>query len=465
MLTPAAPRNRRPHGRLSYVVGASGPPLSERTVCDWLDAAVAALPDRTACVFREQAVRLTWAALHDQSDALAVGLACLGLVNGDRIGIWSPNRVEWLLAQYATARVGVILVNVNPAYRVAELEYVLDRVGAKGIITAAAFKSSDYLAMLTTVRPKLATLVGCTGMGLEPTPGMRNFADVVADVSAAEVAAVRVASSALSAFAAINIQFTSGITGNPKRRNPHPSQRGQQHYFLGSAMGLRAANSLAIPVPLYYCFSTVVSSLACAVTVATMVFPSEGFKPLATLQAVAAERCAYLHGAPTMFINELDHPEFAQFDLSSLRGGIMTGSPCPVAVMQRINEQMDMTEVTIAYGMTETSPVSFQSSIDDPLDKRVTTVGRILPHLEVKLVDAEGSTVPVGTPGDLWTRGYSLMQGYWGERLQTPESVTEGWMHTRDLAALDQGGYCNIVGRVKDMLIRGGETVYPRETK
>ena len=469
---------RTPRDGLSVVAGALEPPLSALTIGQWLAHTATRLPDTTACVFREQGVRWNWAQLHDQAQTLAAALLTLGFQPGDRLGIWSPNRSEWVQVQYATALIGVIVVNINPAYRLAELEYALNKVQCKGIVSAQAFKTSDYLQMLQTLAPELA---GCEPgqlqaarlphlrtvirMGAEATPGMFNLAAVLALADVAARAEVRRIGAGLSCFDAVNIQFTSGTTGNPKGATLTHHNIVNNARDVARTMGFGIGDRLCIPVPLYHCFGMVMSSLACTVTGGTMVFPSEGFDPLATLMAVSAERCTHLHGVPTMFIAQLDHPRFAEFDLSSLRGGIMAGSPCPVEVMKRVNTSMHMTEVTIAYGMTETSPVSFQSGIDDPLDKRVSTVGRVMPHLQVKIVDGQGRTVPVGETGELCTKGYSVMQGYWADEERTREAIVDGWMLTGDLATLDEDGYGNIVGRVKDMLIRGGENVYPREVE
>ena len=467
---------RLPQGGLSHVRGATEPPLSELTVSAWLDATAARWPDKTACVFSEQGLRWTWAELRERSDSLAAGLAALGLVKGDRLGIWSPNRSEWVLAQYATARLGVILVNINPAYRLSELEYALNKVGCRAVIAAPAFKSSQYLAMLQTLAPELAdnepgrllaarlpSLEFVIRMGPEPTPGMLNFDAVLALATPAGIAQARTASAALDRHEPINIQFTSGTTGNPKGATLTHRNIVNNARYVAAGMKLGPDDRLCIPVPLYHCFGMVMGSLVCTVTGATMVFPGEGFDARATLDAVQAERCTALHGVPTMFIAELGLPDFKTYDLAALRTGIMAGSPCPVEVMKRVDAKMHMSEVTIAYGMTETSPVSFQSSTDDPLARRVATVGRVQPHLEVKVIDSEGRTVPVGEKGELCTRGYSVMLGYWGDEARTKEAIRDGWMHTGDLATIDAEGYGNIVGRVKDMLIRGGENVYPRE--
>jgi fatty-acyl-CoA synthase len=472
---------RAPKNGLSYVAGGTQPALSEYTICQWLDETAARYAHRLACVFSEQGIRGTWSQLRDSSDQLAAGLLKLGFKKGDRLGIWSPNRAEWVLTQYATARIGVVLVNINPAYRLAELEYALNKVQCKGIITAPAFKTSMYLQMLQTLAPELAQckpgdlqaaklphLRAVIRMGDEKTAGMLNFNDVLALADQTSVQHAQEIGARLDRNDAINIQFTSGTTGNPKGATLTHRNIVNNAIYVAQAMNY-AQNGrhdvLCIPVPLYHCFGMVMSSLASTVTGGTMVYPSEGFDPKATLTAIHKERCTHLHGVPTMFIAQLDHPDFAQYDLTSLRGGIMAGSPCPIEVMKRVNTQMHMTEVTIAYGMTETSPVSFQSNTGDPREKRVATVGRILPHLQVKIVDSDGNIVPVGEKGELCTKGYSVMLGYWDDKEKTADAIKDGWMHTGDLATLDAQGFCNIVGRVKDMLIRGGENVYPREVE
>ncbi|MEQ1565139.1 MAG: AMP-binding protein [Myxococcota bacterium] len=465
-----------PIGR-SHVVGEATS-LSDLTLSECLDATAARLPDREAVVFVEAGVRWTWAELRHQADRLAGGLLALGYAPGDRLGIWSPNRPEWILAQYATARIGVVLVNLNPAYRSVELDYALRKVGCKGVITAPSFKTSDYLALLQGVVPELATsahgslespsfplLRHVVRMGTERTPGMSNFDDLLASVDDASVARARAVGATLRRDDPINLQFTSGTTGHPKGATLTHRNLVNNARDVAERMALREGDRLCVPVPLYHCFGMVMSSLACAVTGATMVFPGEGFDAGSVLRAVHAERCTHLQGVPTMFIAELDHPEFTTFDLSSLRGGIMAGSPCPVEVMRRVTTEMHLREITIAYGMTETSPVSFQSTVDDPLERRVSTVGRVMPNLEVKIVDPDGQLVPVGEKGELCTRGYSVMSGYWDDAERTADAVRDGWMHTGDLATIDAEGYCNIVGRVKDMLIRGGENVYPREVE
>ena len=466
-----------PKDNLSYVRGSTEIALSEATVGEFLRDTALRFPDRPAVVFREQRISWTWKAFSDEVDILAAGLLALGIEKGDRVGIWSPNRVEWLLTQFATARIGAVLVNINPAYRLAELEYALNKVGCKAIVSAHSFKSSMYLEMLQELAPELAThapgelraarlpeLRYVIRMCDTETPGMLTFSDVIEQGRASlDVARLDAIGATLSAHEPINIQFTSGTTGNPKGATLTHSNVVNNARYIAMAMRLSEQDSLCIPVPLYHCFGMVLGNLACVSVGANMVFPGEGFDPLATLSAVAEEKCTALHGVPTMFIAELDHPEFSRFDLSRLRTGIMAGSPCPIETMKKVVSKMHLGEITIAYGMTETSPVSFQSSTADPLDKRTTTVGRIQPHLEVKLVDASGNVVPVGETGELCTKGYSVMLGYWGDEARTRESIVDGWMHTGDLATLDAEGYCNIVGRLKDMLIRGGENIYPRE--
>jgi fatty-acyl-CoA synthase len=472
-----SPPGIAPRDNLSHVRGSTEAPLSTATVAALLADTVSRFGERPALVFREQNVRWSWAEFSAQVDRFAAGLASLGLRSGDRLGIWSPNRLEWLVTQFATARIGVILVNLNPAYRLHELEYALNASGCRAIVSAERLRSSQYLEMLQALAPelaasepgklaarRLASLQCVIRMGETRTPGMLGYDEVVSrGASMLDRQALDDITASLDCHDPINIQFTSGTTGNPKGATLTHHNVVNNARFVAQAMRLTEHDALCIPVPLYHCFGMVMSVLACVSTGAKMVFPGELFDPSATLAAVSDEQCTALHGVPTMFITELEVPEFAQYDLSTLRTGIMAGAPCPIETMKRVVSQMNMREVTIAYGMTETSPVSFQSSTDDPLDKRVTTVGRVQPHLEVKIVDIDGNVVPLGETGELCTRGYSVMQGYWGDATRTLEAVRDGWMHTGDLATLDADGYCNIVGRVKDMLIRGGENVYPRE--
>jgi len=460
----------------SYVQGLSGEPMLGQTIGAALDAAAARWGDRLALVSRHQNVRLTWGDLHARAEALAAGFLALGLVPGDRIGIWSPNNVEWALVQFASAKAGLILVNINPAYRVSELEYALNKVECRALVLAESFKSSDYHAMLAELAPELARSRPGE-LGLKRLPHLEWVVTLADDASGGMIPLAAVPSQEPADRQAvaelgprlqfddpINIQFTSGTTGHPKGATLSHHNILNNALFVGRAIRLTDEDRLCIPVPLYHCFGMVMGNLACAVHGATMVYPEAGFDALATLQAVAEERCTALYGVPTMFIAQLDHPEFARFDLTSLRTGIMAGSPCPIEVMKRVVDKMHLTEMTIAYGMTETSPVSFQSATDDSLERRVSTVGRVQPHLEVKIVDAEGRVTPAGEPGELCTRGYSVMLGYWNDADKTAEAIDRGrWMHTGDIATIDAAGYCNIVGRIKDMVIRGGENVYPRE--
>ena len=465
----------------SYARGATGTPLIEQTLGDFFAGMARKQPGHEALVCRHQGLRYTYAELHRESLRLASALLGLGLEPGDRVGIWSHNNAEWVLMQLATAQAGLILVNINPAYRTAEVEYALNKVGCKALVTMPSFKTSDYLGMLRELAPEMALCapgllaakrlpslrsvvwIDVAGEG-EEQPGALRFSALMArgDPEDARVAAI---GATLKNTDPINIQFTSGTTGFPKGATLTHRNILNNGFFIGECMRLTPADRLCIPVPLYHCFGMVLGNLACFTHGATIVYPSDGFDPLRVLETVQAERCTGLHGVPTMFIAELDHPRFAEFDLSTLRTGIMAGSPCPIEVMKRVQADMHMSEVTIAYGMTETSPVSCQSDTDTPLEKRVSTVGKVQPHLEVKIVDPEtGATVPRGERGELCTKGYSVMHGYWGDPEKTHEAIdTEGWMHTGDLATMDEEGYVNIVGRIKDMVIRGGENLYPRE--
>ncbi len=465
----------------SYARGSTDTPLIEATIGDFFADMARRQPDSEALVSRHQGLRYSYAQLHQQAHRLASALLGLGLTPGDRIGIWSHNNAEWVLMQLATAQVGLILVNINPAYRTAEVEYAMNKVGCKALVTMAQFKTSDYLGMLRELAPELALCrpgllaskcmpelrtvvwIDVAGEG-EEQPGMLRFSDLMArgDAQDARIAAI---APSLKNTDPINIQFTSGTTGFPKGATLTHRNILNNGFFIGECMRLTPADRLCIPVPLYHCFGMVLGNLACITHGSTIVYPNDGFDPLSVLETVQAERCTGLHGVPTMFIAELDHPRFKEFDLSSLRTGIMAGSPCPIEVMKRVQADMHMTEVTIAYGMTETSPVSCQSDADTPLEKRVSTVGRVQPHLEVKIVDPEtGAVVARGERGELCTRGYSVMHGYWGDVEKTHEAIDpEAWMHTGDLATMDDEGYVNIVGRIKDMVIRGGENLYPRE--
>jgi fatty-acyl-CoA synthase len=461
----------------SYVHGACSTPLIGETVSQLLRRVTAEGPERLALVTRHQGVRWTYADLLRRAEDLAIGLRALGLEKGDRVGIWSANVSEWVLAQFGTALAGLILVNINPAYRVHEFEYAMRKSGCRALILSAGHKNNDYFASLRRCAPEIDAAqpgnLGSEGLpkleivirlGADKSPGMLNFDEVAKSATANERAALATFGASLQFDDPINIQFTSGTTGAPKGATLTHHNIVNNGYFIGEAMRLTPADRLCIPVPYYHCFGMVLGNLACVTHGSCMVSPSEGFDPVATLEAVQAEQCTGLHGVPTMFIAMLEHPEFARFDLRSLRTGIMAGSPCPVEVMRKVVDQMHMSEVTIAYGMTETSPVSFQSAHDDPLERRVSTVGRIQPHIEVKIVDPEGKIVAPGVAGELLTRGYCVMRGYWDDPAATAAAIDEAWfMHTGDMATIDQEGYCNIVGRLKDMIIRGGENIYPRE--
>ena len=464
---------------LSYVHGAHDVPLIGEPIGRHLDQIAAQYADNEALVVHHQNIRWTYRDFNERVTRLAAGLLGLGLEPGDRVGIWAQNCAEWVLVQFATARAGLIMVNINPAYRRAELEYVLEKVQCRALILAPHFKSSDYIAILEDLAPelrharpgglesaRLPHLHYVIRLGLEVTTGMINFQQLLAEPSAAQLSRLREVEATLQFDDPVNIQFTSGTTGSPKGATLSHHNILNNGYFIGEAMKLTSADRLCIPVPLYHCFGMVLGNLACVTHGATMVFPGESFDARTVLEVVQAERCTALHGVPTMFIAILDHPDFAQFDLSSLRTGIMAGSPCPAEVMSRVIERMHMKEITIAYGMTETSPVSFQSSVDDPVELRVKTIGRVHPHLEVKIVDGQGRIVPRGEKGELLTRGYSVMLGYWGDEERTREAIDAArWMHTGDLAVIDADGFAAIVGRSKDMVIRGGENIYPREVE
>ncbi|WP_116812353.1 AMP-binding protein [Steroidobacter cummioxidans] len=464
---------------LSYVCGTSSVPLLYKTIGVALEDAARLWGDRPALIVRHQSIRWTYRELNEAAERVAAGLLKLGLQPGDRVGIWSPNRYEWVLTQFATAKAGLILVNVNPAYRISELEFALNKVGCKALILAPSFKSSDYVGMLRQLAPELASsAVGDLQAARLPTlrtviltddarvPGFMPFRSIETLGTDVERERLNELRSLLQPEDPINIQFTSGTTGLPKGATLSHHNIVNNGYFVASHMAFSHEDSLCIPVPLYHCFGMVMGVLGCVTHGAAMIFPAEAFEPGAVLEAVAAEKCTALYGVPTMFIAELDHPQFREYDLSSLRTGVMAGAPCPVEVMKRVIADMNMREVTIAYGMTETSPVSFQSRSDDSIERRVSTVGKIHPHLEVKIIDTEGRVVPRGERGELLTRGYSVMTGYWGDAEKTSQAVdAQGWMHTGDLAVIDAEGYCNIAGRVKDLIIRGGENVSPREVE
>lgn len=465
----------------SYAKGRTDVPLIEQTIGDFFADMAQRQGSRDALVSRHQGLRYSYTQLHAAARQLASALLNQGLEKGDRIGIWSHNNAEWVLMQLATAQVGLVLVNINPAYRTSEVEYALNKVGCKALVSMPQFKTSDYLAMLRELAPelmlcepgklqsaRLPTLrsviwIDVAGQG-EEQPGMLRFSKLM-EKGQSEDQRIDAIAATLKNTDPINIQFTSGTTGFPKGATLTHRNILNNGFFIGECMRLTPEDRLCIPVPLYHCFGMVLGNLACFTHGATIVYPNDGFDPITVLEAVQAEKCTGLHGVPTMFIAELDHPRFAGFDLSTLRTGIMAGSPCPIEVMKRVVRDMHLSEITIAYGMTETSPVSCQSDHETPLEKRVATVGKVQPHLEVKIVDPEsGETVARGISGELCTRGYSVMHGYWGDEAKTREAIDEEqWMHTGDLATMDDEGYVNIVGRIKDMVIRGGENIYPRE--
>jgi fatty-acyl-CoA synthase len=471
----------KPQGTLSYVSGSTDEPLRFITLSQQLDKTVARHGPRDAAIFDAENLRLSWYDLKQRADEMAAGLLALGLRRGNRVGIWAPNRHEWIVTQFATARIGLVLVNINPAYRKTELEYALAKVGCRALVMARRFKGSDWLGMLGEIAPeihlkgasevldsvRLPELKHVVLLGDEPVPPRcLSYRQLLALAGPAQRARLDALSGALDPDDAINIQFTSGTTGSPKGATLSHFNIVNNARYCAKAMALGPDDRLCIPVPLYHCFGMVLGVLCATTSGATMVFPGESFDAAETLRSIARNRCTALHGVPTMFGAMLEHADLERHDLSSLRTGIMAGAPCPIETMRKVIARMHMSQVTIAYGMTETSPISFQSSLDDPLERRVSTVGRIQPHLEVKVVDGAGRIVPVGTAGELCTRGYAVMRGYWKDEARTREAIdAAGWMHTGDLATIDAEGYANIVGRVKDMLIRGGENVYPREVE
>jgi fatty-acyl-CoA synthase len=441
----------------SYAHGVSTVPLLGETIGENLRRTVELAGDHEALVSRHQGYRATYREFWEQTGQVARGLMDRGIKVGDRVGIWSPNRYEWVVTQYATARMGAILVNINPAYKTTELQYALNQSGVSLLMLAHHFRGANYLAMLDEVRAQLPELKQVLMLDDEWDALLEGSQDISPDVLSAQEALLQFDDP-------INIQYTSGTTGFPKGATLSHHNILNNGFFIGEMLSYGHDDRVCIPVPFYHCFGMVLGNLACTTHGSCMVIPGEGYEPVAVLETVEAERCTSLYGVPTMFIGELDHPRFNEFDLSTLRTGIMAGSPCPIEVMKKVQSTMHMTEVAICYGMTETSPVSTQSAVDDPLDKRVETVGRVHPHLEVKIIDAEGRIVSRDTPGELCTRGYSVMLGYWNNPAATSEAIdTARWMHTGDLATMDDDGYVNIVGRIKDMIIRGGENVYPRE--
>ena len=450
---------------LSYVSGVGSVPLVGQTIGDNLDSVAAAHGDTTSLVSRHQGIRFTYTEFLAEVDRCARAFRTMGVEAGDRVGIWSPNRIEWTVVQYATAKIGAILVNINPSYRSHELRYALDQSGVSVLVTAEGFKGASYLEIIASVRTDLGSLEEVIAFsGDTANVAWNDFLDRAEGTSADELRRIQ---STLEFDDPINIQYTSGTTGNPKGATLTHHNILNNGYFVTGMQGLEAGSVLCVPVPLYHCFGMVMGNLGMLSRGGTVVYPAEGFEPAATLAAIGEEKCEALYGVPTMFIAMLDDPSFASADLNTLRTGVMAGSPCPVEVMKRVISDMNMEEVTIAYGMTETSPVSYQSRTDDPVERRVSTVGRVMPHVESKIVDPEtGRIVPRDQPGELCTRGYSVMRGYWEDPEATQESIDEaGWMHTGDLAVMDDEGYVNIVGRIKDMVIRGGENIYPREVE
>ncbi|ENV37136.1 fatty acid--CoA ligase [Acinetobacter sp. COS3] len=465
------------HVRLSYASGTSSQPLLGMTIGEKFDQACQQYADQEAIVSSHQNRRLTYRELQQEVEAFACSLLKLGLKKGDRLAIWSPNCVEWTVTQFAAFKAGIVLVNLNPAYKSHELEYVLNKVSCKGLIIASQFKTTNYQELLTRIAPEISF---CTDkiIHAERLPflkfvikideqqhtGIHRFSDLVTPPTADQLDQLDLASQQLQFDETINIQFTSGTTGNPKGTMLTHHNILNNGYFVGEGIRLTSKDKVCISVPLFHCFGMVMGNLACITHGATMVYPSAVFNPLDTLKTIHEERCTAAYGVPTMFIATLEHEQFSEFDLSSLRTGIMAGSPCPREIMQRVIERMHMSEITICYGMTETSPVSAQSSVNDTIDKRVSTVGRVHPHVEVKIVDLEGQIVPTGTLGELCVRGYSVMAGYWGEEEKTREVIdAAGWMHTGDIAEMDAEGFVKIKGRIKDVVIRGGENLFPKE--
>ena len=443
---------------MSYSHGGGGPPLLGLTISGVLDQAAAKYPDKDALVVVDQGVRWTWQELRDRARKVAVGLLATGLQPGDRIGMLAPNRAEWLLAQFGSAYAGLILVNINPAYRLSELEYALNKVGCRALITETRFKTSDYVGMVQQLYPdRVPDLEFIFHLGDEDIEHMSRLADLMERADEQSLATLDAIAQRADFDAPINIQFTSGTTGAPKAATLTHHNVVNNAAMSASILRFTEDDRLCVPVPMYHCFAMVLGTLLCATRGATIVFPGAAFDAYETLQALESEKCTALHGVPTMFIAMLDHPDFARFDLSALRTGIMAGAPCPIELMRQVIDDMHMSEITIGYGMTETGPLATQTAPDDPIDLRVGTVGRVLPHVEVKIVNEEDQIMPFGEPGELCVRGYNVMLGYWGD------GSPGRWMHTGDVATMGEDGYVRIVGRSKDMLIRGGENIYPRE--
>ena len=463
----------------SYYCGTSSTQIIYETIGAYFDGICEAFPENDALVVRHQGIRWSYREFQARVDALAAGLIALGIEPGDRVGIWGPNSAEWVVVQLATAKIGAIMVCINPAYRLYELEYALNKVECKAVVSAEAFKTSDYLSILHELAPelrqcdpgklvseKLPHLTTVIRMGESATPGMFNFDQVLRMGGETEAQRLAELQTILKPDDPINIQFTSGTTGNPKGATLTHCNILNNGFLTGEAMRLTDQDRLCIPVPLYHCFGMVLAVLACVTHGSAMVFPGEAFDPLETLATVEAERCTALHGVPTMFIGELDHPRFDEFDISSLRTGIMAGAPCPVEVMKRVLTQMHMEDILIAYGQTELSPINNMTLPNDSLERRTETVGRAMPWVEIKIVDEDGRVVATGQKGEICTRGYSVMRGYWNDPQRTAETIdAAGWLHSGDLATMDEEGYVRIVGRIKDMIIRGGENIYPREVE
>ncbi|MBT8108899.1 MAG: AMP-binding protein [Gammaproteobacteria bacterium] len=460
----------------SYMTGEGTGQLLYETIGEVFDRVVDKHPDNIALIVRHQGVRWTYRKFRHEVERLATGLIALGVQPGDRVGVWGPNSYEWVLSQFATAKIGAILVNINPAYRLYELDFALNKVECKVVIAAEKFKSSEYLHMLGTLAPEIAScepgylrsdklphLTTIIRMGDERSPGMFNFEEICTLGGEDEYQRLAELRNKLGPDDPINIQFTSGTTGAPKGATLTHCNILNNGYEAGKGMRLTPEDRLCIPVPLYHCFGMVLGVLAAVTHGATMVFPSPVYEPLSTLQAVQDEQCTALHGVPTMFVTELDHPEFASFDLSALRTGIIAGAPCPEKLMHQIIDDMHMENVLIAYGQTEVSPINHMTLPEDSFDNRTQTVGRPIPHIEIKIVDADNRVLPIGAQGEICTRGYSVMKGYWNDDDKTAETIIDGWLHSGDLGTMNEHGYVRITGRIKDMIIRGGENVYPRE--
>ncbi|QBY03291.1 AMP-binding protein [Thalassotalea sp. HSM 43] len=461
----------------SYYCGEGSSQLIYQTIGSYLDNISEQHPDTEALVVRHQNIRWTYKQFNEQVNRLATGLLAIGIEPGDRVGIWGPNSYEWVLTQFATAKIGAIMVCINPAYRLYELEYALNKVECRAIICAESFKSSRYLDMLNELAPelklskpgalqskKLPHLEFVIRMGDEPSKGMFNFEQLCDMGGDNEQLLLQALKSQLKPDDSINIQFTSGTTGSPKGATLTHCNILNNASLSATGMQLKAGEKLCIPVPLYHCFGMVLGSLACVSQAATMVFPAASYDPLTTLQAVSDEQCIGLHGVPTMFVMMLDHPEFKQYDVSSLRTGIMAGSPCPMKLMKEVISDLHMENILIGYGQTEVSPLNHLTLPEDTIEKRTATVGRAVPYVEIKIIDDNGNVCAIGEPGEVCTRGYSVMQGYWNDEEKTMETIdSSGWLHSGDIGSMDEDGYVMITGRIKDMIIRGGENIYPRE--